>query len=994
MNKKRPYFQYYFTLLLCLVFLGITEISAQKQIASDTIPFTRFSQVSVKFTKPTLELKKGIIISNVLKVVNNNTKEISFTVDALFPAGWSRIDDESRKYLVKPKDTAIVPIIISPTKLVNGNTEIIINTFVINSENQQIANSYFTVTTKKKLAWSLNLENNTNYYFKNNEDSKDFSFSLTNSGNFKQDIAISYLIPREDLTILDTLDNPIDQTKNTFSLVPSSEKFIHLRAKITNEDKRNNKRISINNYIPNENKDRVTRSLIINSSEPKIEKDQLRRRTKVNFVKLPNELETSPYGYPNLPLIVDVTAQNVLDDRTFLSLTLQGFKQLNQDASLAYFTQFNYSNSFFTNNVFKNAPWYVGYFDSKKTIEIGQISGDIIGIAAAGKGIKASYRLTDQHSFGAFYTNSTGLFDAANTIVSYGAWYKLKYNENVRLVAKAGRSNNRFINQTTNIATVQPSVRFLKNHSVNFLGGYSNRKTETNGNEISKNGFIIGSGYTSSLLKRKLKSVISFRYNDRNFSNGTSERLFLNQRVSYDISKDWTSIFSGNYQNVNIYNRNTDRFIYQQETLFANLLFSTKTEEGSYQPGLYYEYRNFPNNAFINRGVNFRYSIFKFAENLLSSIFTRAGYAREINVDDAEEYFSLEVSALFRYKTLNFTSRYNLGTFSTITSQQNAGDGFKTPQSIRSSIQHQYLFPNRKLMLESSLIHSFNNIFNNHTLGIFPQLFYYTNSGWRFGFSANYIFTTSDFSSVFDATDVINNPNLQNVGPTTTSNLNLNFNLRKEFGVPIPFTKQKSATKKFVAFLDINGNGIKEKNEISIQNVVIKLNKNEVITNVDGEATIKNLEADKYKLETMSLENLNGWFANTQDSIFVEQDGIEYIPFVRGIKVYGDVIVDRQKIAITEEKPLDLSLIKVTAVKGDKVYNTLTDSDGRFEFYLPFGQYTITMDESILGDRFNVTRNNLPVLLKNNQDGVYISYYIVEKRRKVIFKDFTKKKNE
>lgn len=328
-----------------------------------------------------------------------------------------------------------------------------------------------------------------------------------------------------------------------------------------------------------------------------------------------------------------------------------------------------------------------------------------------------------------------------------------------------------------------------------------------------------------------------------------------------------------------------------------------KTEEGSYQPGLYYEYRNFPNNAFINRGVNFRYSIFKFAENLLSSIFTRAGYAREINVDDAEEYFSLEVSALFRYKTLNFTSRYNLGTFSTITSQQNAGDGFKTPQSIRSSIQHQYLFPNRKLMLESSLIHSFNNIFNNHTLGIFPQLFYYTNSGWRFGFSANYIFTTSDFSSVFDATDVINNPNLQNVGPTTTSNLNLNFNLRKEFGVAIPFTKQKSATKKFVAFLDINGNGIKEKNEISIQNVDVKLNKNEVITNVDGEATIKNLEADKYKLETMSLENLNGWFANTQDWIFVEQDGIEYIPFVRGIKVYGDVIVDRQKIAITEEKP-------------------------------------------------------------------------------------------
>ena len=137
---------------------------------------------------------------------------------------------------------------------------------------------------------------------------------------------------------------------------------------------------------------------------------------------------------------------------------------------------------------------------------------------------------------------------------------------------------------------------------------------------------------------------------------------------------------------------------------------------------------------------------------------------------------------------------------------------------------------------------------------------------------------------------------------------------------------------------------------------------------------------------------MSGWFPNVQDSIVMDQDGITHIPFVRGVKVYGDVIVDRQKIAVTDDKPLDLSRIKITAVKGDKVYNTLTNSDGRFEFYLPFGEYTITMDEGILGERFRVTRNNLRVRLRNNQDGAYVSFYIVEKRRKVIFKDFTKKK--
>ena len=351
------------------------------------------------------------------------------------------------------------------------------------------------------------------------------------------------------------------------------------------------------------------------------------------------------------------------------------------------------------------------------------------------------------------------------------------------------------------------------------------------------------------------------------------------------------------------------------------------------------------------------------------------------------------MSGLFRYQTWSLTGRYNLGTFSSISSQQNQNN-FSTPQSLRLSIQNQYLFPSKQFVLESNLIYSYNNIFKNHSLGIFPQLFYFSNSGWRFGLSANYMFTSSDFSSVYDTTDIGQNQNQASIGPTVNSNLNLNFSLRKEFGVPIPFTNKTAASAKFVSFLDINGNNIKDKDEVSIQNVVVKLNKHEVITNFDGEASIKNVQQGKYKLEILPLEELNGWFSNTKDSIFINEDGINYIPFVRGIKVYGDIIIDRQKIAVTDDKKLDLSRIKISAIKGDKIYNTLTNKNGRFEFYLPFGSYTVTMDEIILSDRFRVTRNNLPIKLRNEQDGVYVSFYIIEKRRKVIFKDFTKKKKD
>ena len=994
--KSAVSFLKFFTWLVVLAFLVVSKKGVSQNNTTsknlDTIPFIRYGQVSTKFSKPTEELKKGQIISNILKIINHSDIPLNFSVDAIFPGGWKRIGSKNKIHIAKPKDTVFVPIIILPTKLINGNTEIIVNTFIIDEDGQQIGNNFFTLTTTKKVAWSIDIKNNTNFYFKNDENTKDFNFLINNNGNYNQDIFVSYTIPRKDLILTDTLLKPLIEPNKTFTLLPGEQKEIKHKIIAKSINERNENRISINNYLPLTNTQRIARTLIVNTSEPKIRKTDLQRKTKINFIKLPNEIEANSFGYPNLPLIVDLTAQNILDNRSFLSLNLQGFKQLNPEASLVYFTQLNYSNSFFTNNVFKNAPWYVGYFDDKKSIEIGQVNGDLIGASSSGKGIKLGYQFNEKHSAGGFYVNSNGFFSSENSIISYGGWYKFKYNESIRLRASAGRSSNNFTERVNNSIILQPSVNFLNSHSISFISGFNNLQFKVNDISQSTNGYLIGTNYSSIAFKKKLRSNINVRYNDKYFSNGSSERINISQRFNYQLSKDWIAIATNNYQKSNIFNRNTDTFLYTQENFFSNVSFSKKTLKGSYQPGVFFEYRNFPNNSFVLRGLNFRYSLYNFEKNLLSSIFTRAGYAKPKDIIDSEEYFSLEMSGLFRYQTWSLTGRYNLGTFSSISSQQNQNN-FSTPQSLRLSIQNQYLFPSRQFVLESNLIYSYNNIFKNHSLGIFPQLFYFSDSGWRFGLSANYMFTSSDFSSVYDTTDIGQNQNQASIGPTVNSNLNLNFSLRKEFGVPIPFTNKTAASAKFVSFLDINGNSIKDKDEVSIQNVVVKLNKHEVITNFDGEASIKNVQQGKYKLEILPLEELNGWFSNTKDSIFINEDGINYIPFVRGIKVYGDIIIDRQKIAVTDDKKLDLSRIKISAIKGDKIYNTLTNKNGRFEFYLPFGSYTVTMDEVILNDRFRVTRNNLPIKLRNEQDGVYVSFYIIEKRRKVIFKDFSKKKN-
>ena len=162
--------------------------------------------------------------------------------------------------------------------------------------------------------------------------------------------------------------------------------------------------------------------------------------------------------------------------------------------------------------MFKNAPWYVGYFDDKKSIEIGQVNGDLIGASSSGKGIKLGYQFNEKHSAGGFYVNSNGFFSSENSIISYGGWYKFKYNESIRLRASAGRSSNNFTERVNNSIILQPSVNFLNSHSISFISGFNNLQFKVNDISQSTNGYLIGTNYSSITFKKKLRSNINVRY--------------------------------------------------------------------------------------------------------------------------------------------------------------------------------------------------------------------------------------------------------------------------------------------------------------------------------------------------------------------------------------------------------------------------------------------------------------------------------------------------
>ena len=974
-----------FALLLNFSFSFSQENKIKKEV--NEFKSSIAEKVKTKFKTPTIELERSGLVSNVLYIVNSSTDNLNFTLDVLIPNEWNSIVDSEKIYSLPVNDTIIVPILLIPSKVKSGSSQIVINTFLIDLDGQQIGDNSFQMKTKKTVKWDLGVKTANKFYFKNDEFNKKFEYSIINKGNYKQDISVNHKIPKKDLYLSDTsnVEDRIANKHNNITLEVGEEADFSYYASAIQLNERNKRKVSNTNYTPYENKYYKNYDLVINSTEDKSQSDiHYKKTAKVSFVKLPNEIDYDIYGYPTLPLLVDAYIQNILGANTFMSVNLRGTKQLSQDASLVYNTTLNFNQSTYNRELQQDIPWYIGYYDDKKSIEIGQVYSNIIGITSVGNGVKGSYRLNDKNILSAFYIQSNNNIQNARND-SYGFTHNF-HSTFLSLRSQIGRNDNKINQTTTDVISLHPRLRLFKTNIFDFSIARSlvtNYITDT-----KREGFVYGAGF-STKIARKLRFNVHGRYNDANFGTGGIKRINLNHRTSFKFSRKWNILINNNYQSTENLRRTYSFINTGQQILNNRLSISKKVKAGSVQNGVFYDIRQFNDVQLHNRGLSYRFSTYNNQTSFQSSYLLRAGYTQETQPIKSDNHFSFDFTSLLRYRIWNFTFKYNYGNFSVVDNQNTIGPPV-TPQLLRFSIQNQYTFKNRRFILETNSSYTYRNIAKNNSFGINPELFYFSKTNWRYSLQCSYIFNSTDYSDIVVFEDEQFSSNRS--GKNQNSNLTIGLSIRKEIGIPIPFAKKSTTNVKFIAFKDLNGNNRKDYDESPINNVVINLDKKEVITSYNGVAKINNTPYGKFKIKVLPLEKSEGWFSNVPDSIPIDRSENYFIPFVKGVKLHGDVIMDRQKIAITDEGPMDLSRIKITATKEGQNYSTLTDLSGHFEFYLPNGEYVLTMDDSILSSTLRLSRNNIPVVLNNNQDGYYTSFYILEKRRKVIIRDFSKKK--
>jgi len=945
--------------------------------------------LKLSFIKNETEIEKGQIISNVLLVRNSAADSLQFYVSLNYPRQWRALFNPDKLYVIPPGDSLFIPVRIIPGTLMKGDTKYFINAYIEDKNRRQVASIYFFASTPRVSSWDMIVNPSNRIYLKNNENIADFNIRLLNTGNEKQDILMTVATASSNVILMDSTEKPIDDFKYDIRIKPFEDSTFTYKVKYM-EGERNFKNIDIENYHPTSQTKEKKFSVFFHSEEPRREKySNQSQNSKLDFIKLSNDKKVNPYGSDVLPLSAYLRVSNLMDDIIFSSLHLRGQKFFKNGGNLIYNTSLYFSSiqGYYGNNYTRNIPWYIGYFDKKKSIQVGYVNGGAIGIQSSGKGIKGEIEFLPGHWGGGYYVKSPYLF-SSDRLESYGFHYRMQF-KNFSNQAQYSHSHHKYANLVTDVISLSPKIRLAGKHSINFTGAFSNRYSYFDiANTYTRNGYMLGAGYTSTFFSNVWKLNAHGTYTSPGFGAWGYKRIFLNHRSRLKIAGDLEMSVINNYNQYN-YDSTFYNYIpgYDKNYFFFNSVnFHSKKYLRDFRPGLFYDIRNHWGYDFHTRGLNLSFNTFDVTRNIQASMIHTIGFSRIMNSPLKRENFTYKLSTLIRYQNFSFTGFYNYGplTPSMIEIKETSGI---TPQTIRASFIYMYLFRNRHLALQSRVSYMYSNIHNHHSLNLSPELFYFTNSGWRFSLNPTFTYYSSKFrSGNFELPSYINQQDYD-TRRYSNDNFNISLGVRKDFGIPIPGTFSDFSNISFVAFYDLDGNGVQDTHEPGIENIVIKVGDWNVITNSMGNASFENADPGSFEFDVFSLTDLRGWFPQISDTLAIFKEETIHVPFVKGVKLSGSVFIEYEIANTPDDKKINLSGIKISALNG-KAFHTLTGTNGEFEFFLPFGEYTISLDESILNGRYFILKNNYTLDLTQQIENMYITFHIVEKKRKVRLKKF------
>ncbi len=940
-------------IFLCFVSFGLSGLktSAQsKKIISTILNKTMFFET-------------GQGITNVLKVINNDSlSNFNFNLIVAHPEGWRFLGNKFSNYTINPLDSIFLPIRIIPYGKVKGNTKYIINTYLFDSDDKlTVSSNYFFAKKPKDSKWEVKPLPSKLIYLKNGQNESSFSFNVKNKGTEEEDLVFK-IIPNQlqKIIIVDSSGIPLKNLQTSFTINQGQDTTLHYRAKLI-QRQRNFKRISNMEADLNNHKQRF--NIYANSKQSIFFDSKKNVNTHIEMRHLPNSINDHEFSRPSFPLDINQFFANFGDLRPVSNTFVNGTTVLKNNARFYYRSQIFFGGGSRINP--QNASLNLSYYTKNYSMHIGQVGG-YGGISGRGIGGRYSFnKLTLRGHLGL----APSLFNPRGG--SFGITTDFNPQGNISLTNHITTS---FLSgvSTTNFFSVQPSFKTTsQNGNVRLI--LININSQNPSLPTTSNRLQVSASFSQVYLNKRARTTLSAFISPQiqgafgSLGASTSNYSLSN---SFRVNNKWSLTLNNNYTT-----RETINSTFTNFTFLNNQLKIQGQIKGiSINPVIFYNFMTFYDKRYIVRGLNYSTSNTNIVNNSRTSFGFSFGDRKRITDSinyRSQPFFTGNIS--YSYRVWRALISYSRGAIN----MQGVNNVLGERENLFLSINHQYQFKNPRFLFENSLAFR-SNIRNSITFN--PQFYFFTKNNFRLYFSPGLFWYKTKKSNY----QFVNNE----IPQVTSTGSFLNFGIRKRVGIPKSKTENTYVSTKFLAFLDNNGNHKKDREESYLENIVISIGNQEILTNEKGEASLNyTLRDSLYNISIKSIDDLNGFFPYYFKDYITQKDTTINIPFVKGVNVYGEIYIDRDKNNQKFNTQFDLSNLRVSAFNGVDVY-TLTDSKGKFSLYVPFGEYVISIDEDMLGNKFKCLENNFELTLDESTSSVFVTFYLVEKRKKITIKKF------
>jgi len=654
-------------------------------------------------------------------------------------------------------------------------------------------------------------------------------------------------------------------------------------------------------------------------------------------------------------------------------LELEENKNLNYRLNIDYYQEQKALNAYDT---------YIDYQDKDWGVKVGNIYENL-DQTISGRGVKASYKFSKNRSISLYgVENNYMLFSQLQNLIPgakiIGANYAVRSEDNQESYLTYLHREHSYREIKSDQVSGKTAVRFNAQQQLGLEGGYSMERTDYNG---SKHAFAMGINYNYSTEQYQIMSMNYYSspyytglrrgliQSDTRISKVLENNQSIAARISYldnnpKFQERYKDYYINNPSRIQIYELGYHTGLGKFQLDFRPyFIFQEVDYQGFGIPGI--GPANWKSNAIRGIGdVNF------FSTGHRFSLRTDYGYTyKNTSNKPLSPFHSLRMTGTYGYRFIGFNTYIQINPYYLNDLLATASDANFRIYSFGPNMQINSF--KGTLQAQVAGMYSYYGFSRSNNLSVNGNAKWHLKGNWSLTADIFYNFMRNrlplNYLSEANAVETISFNNRQ-----------FRVGIEKKFS---KFNSAKGHMLQLSFFDDKNKNGVKDPDEATPEAVVVKIA--EDVASTDGKGRVKFLNMAKGSYAVL-VENNQGWVAQGPISIVLTKNQRLAIPLVKTRILKGRIKPIAGKYLQTNP---ELSGIRINAVdKESNTFTTLSDADGNFTFFLPLGNYNVTIPTA--GMPFSIENPNQEIDLSEKGTVYLQDFNYKDERRKVGIKRF------